>query len=425
MNTDLMASIQYIEKEKNISREVLIDALKQALHSACRKTFHDVEKIEIEIDPDTFQISVKEDGKVIEHGEFGRIAAQTARQVIIQKLRDAEKENVYNEFKAKEGEIITGLVHTVDRKTIIVDLGKAEGILPAREQVFKERFRQGNMIRAFVNEVRMGARGPEIILSRVNSKFIEKLFELEVPEIYEGIVKIVGIARDPGARAKVAVRSTDDKVDCVGSCVGMRGQRVKNIITELGGEKIDIIRYSPDDETFIRAALAPAEISRIKLFEKTRKAEVQVTDDQIALALGRREQNARLAEKLTGWNLEIRSLSQKVPISGLKDVGAALAIDLKLQGFQSIRDVFKATPEELMRIDGIDEEKAVRIIDQAQAAILNSASGEGDPKGSDAFKSESTSAADITLGDGDEKVEAEVNVEPIDEVVVEDEARLD
>jgi len=370
MNNDLAASIEYIEKEKNISRQVLLDALKTALVSACRKTFPNPDDFDIEVDPATFRIRVLEKGKEIHHAEFGRIAAQTAKQVIIQKIREAERESIFNDFYKKEGDIITGAVHTVDKKAIIVDLGKTEAILPAREQFSKDTYRQGDSIRAYVLEVKKTARGPEIILSRVHPNLVKKLFELEVPEIHDGIVEIKSVAREAGSRSKIAVTSHDDKVDCVGSCVGVRGQRVKNIVNELGGEKIDIVRWSPDPETFIRSALSPAELSQINLITSEQRAEIIASDDQLALAIGKREQNLRLASKLTGWKLDIRSLTQRIPLGSLDGVGEKVEEALKEAGIHNIKDILKATPEELCQIPGIGPQTAEKIVASAQKAIL-------------------------------------------------------
>lgn len=370
MNNDLIASIEYIVKEKHIGREVLLEALKSALLSACRKTFSNYEDFDIEVDPSTFKIRVLEKGREVHHADFGRIAAQTAKQVIIQKIREAERESIYNDFCKKEGDIITGVVHTVDKKAIIVDLNKTEAILPAREQFSKDRYRQGDTIRAYVLEVKKTPRGPEIILSRVHSNLVKKLFELEVPEINEGIVEIKSVAREAGSRSKIAVTSHDERVDCVGSCVGVRGQRVKNIVNELGGEKIDIVRWSSEPETFIRNAMSPAELSQITLQPAEHSADIVCTDDQLALAIGRREQNIRLAQKLTGWKLEVRSTSQRIPIGSLEGVTEPIEAALKEAGLTNIKEILKATPEELCKIPGIGPETADRIVASAQQAIL-------------------------------------------------------
>lgn len=343
MQDELGASIEYIVKERNISREVLVTALQSALLSACKKTFPNGEDINIEIDPLTFKIKLLENGKERFDARFGRIAAQTAKQVIIQKLREAERDSIYSEFQEKEGDIITGRVHAIEKKCIIVDLGKAEAILPIREQVARDRYRRGDVIRAYVSKVKMDAKGPEIILSRVSDSLVSRLFELEVPEISSGIVVIKSVARDPGLRSKVAVMSNDGKVDSVGSCVGMRGQRVKNIVNELGGEKIDIVRWSEDAEAFIRGALSPAEVGAMKLDHEQKKAEVTVPDDQFNLAQGRREQNVRLACKLTGWNISLKTASGRPANTDetIKETDAEPAENTEAQG-----EVLDQTKEE-------------------------------------------------------------------------------
>lgn len=376
-NNEILSSIEYIEKEKNIGRGVLLEALKSALLSACRKTFPNHEDFDIQVDPESFRIHVLEKGKEIHHAEFGRIAAQTAKQVIIQKIREAERESIFNDFYKKEGDIITGIVHTVDKKAIIVDLGKTEAILPAREQFAKETYRQGDTIRAYVLEVKKTARGPEVILSRVHSDLVKKLFAIEVPEIHDGIVEIKCVAREAGSRSKIAVVSHDEKVDCVGSCVGVRGQRVKNIVNELGGEKIDIVRWSPDPEQFIRSALSPAELSQVTFNSQDLKADIVAADDQLALAIGKREQNIRLASKLTGWRLEIRSVSQRIPLGSLEGVSEHTEQELKAAGYKNIKDLLKATPEELCKVPGIGPETADRIIASAQKAILSGGAAGG------------------------------------------------
>lgn len=374
INTELLASLEYIEKEKGIPKEVLMEALKQALLSACRKTYPNQEDIEIQIDPKTFRISLLKAGKPVLDTEFGRIAAQTAKQVIIQKIREAERESIFDDYSKRLHDIVTGTVHRIENKAIIVDLGKTEGILPAREQSLQDAYRQGDVIRAYISEIKKTPRGPEVILSRAHAGLVQRLFELEVPEIHDGIVQIKGAAREAGSRTKIAVISSDDKIDSVGSCVGVRGQRVKNIVRELGGEKIDIIRFSEDTETYIKNAMSPAELSEIKLNRKDKAAEILVEDDQLSLAIGKKGQNVRLASKLLGWRLDVRSRSQKIPISDLDGVGEKTEEILRANGVQSIKDLIKTTPEELSKIEGIGPKTAEKIIASAHRAILQKGS---------------------------------------------------
>ena len=370
MSQELLSSLEYIEKEKGIQKEVLLEALRQALLSACRKTYPSREEFEIQIDPKTCDIRVLDQGKEIRDANFGRIAAQTAKQVIIQKIREAERESIFDEYAKRQGDIVSGTVHQIEPKAIIVDFGKTEGILPAREQSPQDEFRQGDLIRAYVLEVKKSPRGPEIILSRAHAGLVKRLFELEVPEIHEGIVQIKGAAREAGFRTKIAVTSSNEKIDCVGSCVGIRGQRVKNIVRELGGEKIDIIRYSEDISTYIKSAMAPAELAEIKLNRKDQIAEILVQDDQLSLAIGKKGQNVRLASKLVGWQVDVRSLSQKIPINTLEGVGQKTEALLKEAGIQNLKDILKATPEDLMKIPGIGPKTAEKIIASAHRAVI-------------------------------------------------------
>ena len=310
MSQELLAILDQMEREKGIKKEVLIEAVESALVSAARRTLNikPDEELKIELDRNTGKIRAFRNKEEITSIDFGRIAASTARQVIIQKIREAEKDVVFNEFQGKVGEIVSGTVYRFDKGNIIVDLlGKTEGILLKREQSPKEEFRQGQRICTYVVEVKKDTRGPQIILSRTHPNLLKKLFDLEIPEIYEGIVEIKSIAREPGARSKIAVWSKNEKVDSVGACVGMRGNRIRNIVNELQGEKIDIVRYSDDIREYIKAALSPAKVSEIKLDKDNLKAEVIVDDDQLSLAIGKHGQNVRLASRLIGWELDIRT----------------------------------------------------------------------------------------------------------------------
>ena len=375
MSEELLHMLSYIEKEKGIKKEVLLDALRQALLSACRKTYSEQdEDFEIQIDPQSCSIRLLRHGKVIQDADFGRIAAQTAKQVIIQKIREAERESIFDEYTKRTDDIATGTVHRIEKKAIIVDFGKTEGILPAREQSPVDHYRQGDVIRSYVMEVKKTPRGPEIILSRAHANFVKRLFEMEVPEIHDGIVQIKGAAREAGSRTKIAVLSSDSKVDCVGSCVGVRGQRVKNIVRELEGEKIDIIPYSEDTETYMRNAMQPAEIAEVKLNRKDQSAEIIVEDDQLSLAIGKKGQNVRLASKLLGWKLDVRSKSQKIPMGSLEGVGEKTEALLREAGMQTIKDLVKAKPEDLMKIPGIGVKTAEKIIAAAQRALIEKGS---------------------------------------------------
>ena len=372
MNQELLATLEYIEKEKNIDKMTLLETLEQALHSALRKTFSETDEFEVKINPETADIKVLRNGKEINDADFGRIAAQTAKQVIVQKIREAERKSIYNDFIKKQGDIVSGTVHRFEKKAMFIDLGKTMGILPAREQSMNDEYRQGDFIKAYVLEIKKTPGGPEVILSRAHEGLVGRLFEIEVPEIHEGIVNIKGVAREAGSRTKLAVYSSDSKIDPVGSCVGMRGQRVKNIVRELGGEKIDIIRWSEDTETYIRESLKPAEISEIRLNPKEKSAEIFVNDDQLSLTIGKKGQNVRLASKLLDWRLDVRSLSQKIPISSLEGVGPKTLEALNQAGVTSIKDILKSTVEELTKIPGIGEKTAEKIFRSAHQAVIQS-----------------------------------------------------
>lgn len=312
MESELMAILEQIERDKGISKDVLISAVEAAVASAARKvwTVDKEEDVTAKLDPRTGKITAFANGQEIRSSEFGRIAAQTAKQVVFQKIREAEKDVVYSEYSARLGQIISGSVYRFDRGSVIIDLGKTEAIIPRSEMCGKEEFRQGDRARALVLEVQRESRGPQIILSRAHPNFVKRLFELEVPEIFEGIIEVKAIARDPGERTKISVYSKDEKVDCVGACVGMRGSRVKNIVNELHGEKIDIVRYSSDIKEYIQASLSPAEISQMQLLPVEKKVNIIVADDQLSIAIGRYGQNVRLASKLVGWELDIFSAKQ-------------------------------------------------------------------------------------------------------------------
>ncbi len=380
MNGEILTILDQIEREKGIKKEVLIQAVEAALVTAARKVL-DLKpevQVKVEVDRQTGKIKATKEGKEINSIDFGRIAASSAKQVIIQKIREAEKEVVFNEFQNKVGEIVSGGVYRFEKGNIIVDLlGKAEGLLPHREQSPKEEFKQGERLRVYVLEVRKEAKGPQIILSRTHPNLVKKLFELEVPEIYEGIVEIKSISRQPGERTKIAVYSKDDKVDSVGACVGMRGSRVKNIVGELHGEKIDIVRWNEDISQYIQAALSPAKISEMRLHKEEQRAEVIVDDDQLSLAIGKHGQNVRLATRLVGWELDIRTKKMieekpaiekgaELSLEELKGVGSKIKEALEKAGFKTMEGLSCAKIEDLVKIKGIGETKAKKLIEQAK-----------------------------------------------------------
>ncbi|MDD5574245.1 MAG: transcription termination factor NusA [Candidatus Omnitrophica bacterium] len=382
MSSELLAILDHIERERGVSREVLIQAVESAMVSAVKKAIgaKSTENIRVTIDRTDGKIRAFMDEQEVKSMDFGRIAAQTAKQVIIQKIREAEKDVIFNEFSAKVGDIVSGTVYRFDKGNIIVDLlGKAEGILPKREQSPRDDFRQGQRVRAYVLEVKRETKGPQIILSRTSPFFVKKLFELEVPEIFEGIVEIRSISREAGERTKIAVWSKDEKVDCVGACVGMRGSRVKDIVTELQGEKIDIIRWSDDLREYITAALSPAKITEIRLDKDVEKAQVIVPDDQLSLAIGKHGQNVRLASKLTGWELDIRTRQEivqekeeakktraQMTLDGVGEKVLDALIDAGLDSLEKIKD---ASVDRLTQIKGIGAKKAEKIIEAAKERL--------------------------------------------------------
>ena len=331
--------IDQVVKDKGIKREVLVEALEAAVLSAANKKYRNTRELEAQFNDASGEVELFEFvtvvadvedsyqeiflgealeidpeaeigdslGMVLDASSFSRIAAQTAKQVIIQKVREAEREGIFNEFHARIGELLNGIVRRYERGDLIIDLGRAEALLPHREQVPRENYRQGDRVRAYLSDVRMSPKGPQIILSRTHPGVIASLFNSEVPEVAEGIVEIVGVAREPGARTKIAVLSNDSDVDPVGACVGMRGSRVQNVVSELRGEKIDIIPWTPDIARFACSALSPAEVTRVYVDNEDQSLEVIVPDDQLSLAIGKKGQNVRLAAKLTNWRIDIKS----------------------------------------------------------------------------------------------------------------------
>ncbi len=339
MILDIGQIINQLGKEKGIDRSVIIGAIKDALESAAKKKYGMNKSLEAAYDEETGEFEVLEFRNVVEKvqdpeleisieeareldpearvndnigfrmstKDLGRIAAQTARQIIMQKVKDAEREVIYNEFITRKGEILNGIVQRYERDTIIVDLGKTEAVMPPSEQIPRERYRQGDRIRAYIKDVNKTTRGPEILLSRSDPRVILKLFEQEVPEVYEGVVSILSVAREPGFRTKIAVKSKERDVDPVGACVGMKGSRVQSIVQELRGERIDIIAWDEDPAKFVCNALQPAEIIRVLVNESDKTMEVIVPEEQLLLAIGKRGQNVKLASKLVGWMIEVRA----------------------------------------------------------------------------------------------------------------------
>ena len=375
---ELLSLLDAIERDKGVDREILIQALETAVATAAKKSEGVSEETEATatFDRKTGQLTVVVGGKEIDSARLTRIAAQTAKQVIIQKIREAERDVIFNEFQERVGDIITGSVHRFERGDIIVELGRTEAVLPKTERIPHEEYHQGDRLQGYVFEVRKSAKGPAVVLSRIHEGFIRGLFALEVPEIGEGIVDIKAVAREAGDRTKIAVYSQDEKVDCVGACVGMRGTRVKNIVRELHGEKVDIIRWHADPKEFIAAALSPAKIAEIQLDPKAITALVIVEDDQLSLAIGKKGQNVRLASKLTGWQLDIKSRLQvsqvghaEAPLRSLPGVGPQMEQRLNEAGFTTVQQLASTSLEQLTAVKGVGEKTAEKLLEAAKSAL--------------------------------------------------------
>jgi N utilization substance protein A len=448
---DLMQVIDQIGREKGIEKGILIDAVGAAILSASRKSLPAVQAaLDLRVDFDgksgqfmlyavrkvvdvptnpKVEISLEEAQQIspgahvgdevktpvpVPAQSFGRIAAQTAKQVIIQRVREAERDSVFQTFKEKEGELVHGVVQRVIKGNAILNIGKAEAILPVREQLPREEFRVGDRVRAYILDVKKTSKGSQIVVSRTHPGFIKRLFDLEVPEIYEGIVEVRAAAREAGERAKIAVASKDNNVDPVGACVGYRGARVQAIVRELQGEKIDIVPWREDPAAFVKAALAPADVQHVTADSETRTLKVLVADDQLSLAIGKRGQNARLAAKLVGWKVDIKSTSElqreaEATLSGLMGgearaaagpppaspddamaqfialpgVGEKLASRLVAAGYLSLAMLAEAKVEALQEIDGIGPKSAERILQVAREAVSQTtpAAADAGPEG--------------------------------------------
>ena len=444
MYFDLNYVIEQVGKEKGIPKETIIEALEEAILSASKKKYGSHLDLEAhyneelgEIEVFQFKTVVEEvqepDMEVVEEeakkhdpecmigdaigikldtSSLGRIAAQTAKQIIIQKVRNAESDVIYNEFKGKKGEIITGVIQRAEKNHYIVNLGRTEAIMPFKEAIPGETFRQRERVKGLILDVEKGQKGCMILMSRTHPGFLMKLFELEVPEIQEGIIKIIGAAREPGERAKISVYSEDPDIDPIGACVGVKGSRVQSIVQELRGEKIDIIPYSKDIAKFVCNTLAPARVSKVYINEEEHSMEVIVNDDQLSLAIGKKGQNVRLASKLTSWKIDISSESEvektsKKIIDELVEnlkVSEILARILHDEYLRESKDIAKLTPEEMNKITSISIEDCRHIIDEARAVMAQKAQKAAEDKESEENK-ESEEKGDITTATVSESLE--------------------
>ena len=407
MQMDLKRIIEQISRDKGIEKHLLVETIEEAVRSAARKKFGSRRDMEVQYNDELGEVEIfqfrmvvetvedeqtevsLEEAKALDPGvklhdeigtkmeniaELGRIAAQSAKQVIIQKMKDAELDVIYDMYKGREGEIVNGIVQRFERGNMIINLGRTDAILPHSEQIPKRSFRQGDRIRALLLDVRQSTREQQLVLSRTNNDFLVKLFEMEVPEIAEGIVKIMGVSREPGFRAKIAVSSSETDVDPVGACVGMKGSRVQNVVQELQGERIDIVPWSPDPAKFVSSALAPAEVAMVLVDEDKKSLMVVVPDDQLSLAIGRQGQNVRLASKLLGWNIDVKSESRytKLEEEGyrsllkIEGVDESLADILYDSGFRSVNDLKGIDVKDLEGLKGMKPERAPDLIEEIE-----------------------------------------------------------
>lgn len=417
--TSLSKIIDQVGKDKGIDKSLVVDAIIQGMLVAARKKYGTYREIEAQYNEDTGDVELYEFKEVVPDEEFcdelieiklsealeldpeaqlndsigakldstdlGRIAAQTAKQIITQKVRDAERDIIFNEFEERKGDIASGIARRVERKSIVVDLGRIEAYIPPREQIPGEIYKPGDRIQGYLSDVRQTNRGPQIIMSRADERYLMKLFEIEVPEIFDGIVEIVSAAREPGQRAKIAVHTKDPAVDPVGACVGMKGQRVQTIVQELGGEKIDIVLWDEDPARFVCNALAPAEISKVFVDDQNMEMEIVVPDHQLSLAIGRRGQNVRLAAKLTGWKIDIMSEADAASKTAeaifnlmlLPDMTDTMAQNIFQSGFESFQALSKAAVEQVMEIPGYSSEEDANALIQSAKDLVTKYESEG------------------------------------------------
>jgi len=376
MNGELLRLVDSIHRDRDIDKEIIFRGLEEALLSAARKHFGQRDSLMVTIDRETGEVLAFDGDNRISPTELGRIAAQTAKQVIIQKIKEAETEVIYQEFEAKLHDIVNGTVQRVEGSTVIVNLGKVEGILPRREQVKEDTYRPGERLKCYVLDVRREGQKVKILLSRTHPDIVKRLFEIEVPEVADRIIEIKGLAREPGNRTKIAVLSSDSRVDCVGACVGVRGSRIKNIVAELGGEKIDIVPWNDQPEMLIAKALSPAEVYSITLNWALNRAKVVVPEDQLSLAIGKKGQNVRLAAKLTHWDIDVMSKAEsdrlaaetKLALAGTQGTSEDTIARLVRLGY-SLKDLAQLDVADLTSLEGISEEEAKAIIDAAIAIV--------------------------------------------------------
>ncbi len=413
MAFDMIEAMQMIAREKNIEFDAVLETLQASLLAAAKKKYDFTDNISFKFDRKTNELLMIATRKVVEvvedknveisldeakeidpdaqindeldlyidyESEFGRNAVLTAKQILIQKVREAERDRIYDEYIDRVGTLVSGVVQQIDKGNVIVNLGRGEGVLEVKQQIPRERFRQGDRVRAYILDVQKSVKGPQILLSRVSNEFLRSLFELEVPEIYERVIEIKSIAREPGERAKIAVYSSDDRIDPVGACVGIKGVRVQSIVRELNNERIDIVPYSSSAEMFVSRALAPAKVVNIEVFDEEKKMTVAVEDEKLSLAIGKNGQNARLASKLTGWKVNIMSetdyddskrieAEMLVPVGQLDGVGEKIAERLADADIGSVQRLAHTSIEALTRIEGLGAKTAESLLEKAQIFV--------------------------------------------------------
>ena len=414
LNYEVLEALRQIAQEKNVNRDMVIETLEMGLISAAKKRFGTGDNVEVNFDNNSGEIvveAVKEivaDGSVEDPGiqigvtqarksdtdakvggevrfrlnfdDFGRNAIQTTRQVLVQRVREAEREKIYEDYQGRIGEIVSGTVQQISRGDILINLGRTEAIIPLKEQIRKERYRQGDPIRAYLLDVLRTAKGPQVVLSRTHPVFLERLFQLEVPEIYEGVIEIKAVSREPGVRAKIAVYSNDARIDPVGACVGMKGSRVQAVVRELSSERIDIVPWSDDEAIFLSRALNPATVRRVVIDRREKRMSAIVDDDQLSLAIGKEGQNARLASQLTGWHVDIMTetryeeiLTERqattVPLAEVPGTGQVTRNRLEAAGILSANDLVRVSLNTLLKVPGIGETTAEKLRETAQEIV--------------------------------------------------------
>jgi N utilization substance protein A len=418
---DVVRLVDAMRREKNIDAGIVYEALEAAYVSAAKKSYGQTCEVGITIDRTTGEMVANVDGHTVDPKDLGRIAAQTFKQVLIQKIRDAERASLMEDYADQVGTIISGQVTRVEHGNAVISLGRGEGFLPRSEQVPGETLHVGDRVRALIIEVREAGANVKIVLSRVHPDLIVRLFELEVPEVAEKVIEIEALAREPGHRTKVAVSSIDTRVDAVGACVGIRGSRIKNIVEEVAGEKIDIVRYNESPQVFIANALKPAEVKEILLNRDINRATVLVADDQLSLAIGKKGQNVRLAARLTGWNIDIltpteyEAQRQKAAdqMAAIDAIGPDLAPDLVAAGFISLADLAEVSPEKLAFQANVTEDAAREIVSQAGKAMAESEAATAAEAGKTEAAAESE--AEATDEPADETAPAPAEAQPADE----------